>query len=247
MGIIGMSISPLKPFPISGTDLPATDRYAGDRALLRLLHLSSAGLPVGAYAFSHGLEYAIESGWLKHVDDIHNWLAMQLHHSLACVDLPILLRLMAALESADQAAINYWNDFALACRETRELQLTDTAPGEALQRLLPEFGIAALPFTAPVSFITGFAQAGNHWQLGNKTSALGYSWSWLENQVNAATKLLPLGQTQAQRLLSALQEEVPDAISYAFSLKDEQLGASLPALAIASMLHETQYTRLFRS
>jgi len=242
-----MNIIPLRPLTVSSTELPANEILTTDRALLRLLQLGSAGLPVGAYAFSHGLEYAIESAWLKNVDDIRGWLAMQLHHSLACVDLPILFRLTAALQSADQTAINYWNDYALACRETRELQLTDTAPGEALQRLLPVFGIAALPFTSPVSFITGFAQAANHWQLGNALSALAYSWSWLENQVNAATKLLPLGQTQAQRLLCTLQEEVPDAISYALSLKDEQLGASLPALAIASMLHETQYTRLFRS
>lgn len=218
-----------------------------DRALLRLLHLSSAGLPVGAFAFSHGLEYAIEAGWLKTEQDVRSWLALQLRHSLACIDLPVLFRMDRALRDGDLEALSYWNDFALACRETRELLLTDTGPGEALQRLLPEFEVPVSDMRGKVSFVTGFAQAARHWSLSGELSAIGYAWSWLENQVTAATKLLPLGQTQAQRLLDSLQEEVPVAIAHAQSLEDQELGSSLPGLTLASMLHETQYSRLFRS
>lgn len=218
-----------------------------DHALLRLLHLSSAGLPVGAYAFSHGLEYAIEAGWLKSDADIECWLSAQLRFSLAALDLPILLRLDRALAANDQAAVQYWNALLLASRETHELQLTDTATGLALQKLLPEFGVPVLAMHGPVSFVTAFAQAARHWQIDAPMAALGLCWSWIENQVNAATKLLPMGQTQAQRMMHSLQALVPAAIATAANVADDRIGASLPALSLASMHHETQYSRLFRS
>jgi len=69
----------------------------------------------------------------------------------------------------------------------------------------------------------------------------------LENQVAAATKLVPLGQTSAQRLLGEMQRDIPAAIDYSEALEDNAIGASLPALAMASAWHETQYSRLFRS
>lgn len=218
-----------------------------DHALLRLMHLSSAGLPVGAYAFSHGLEYAIEAGWLKTADEIEIWLRQQLRFSLSYLDLPILDRISQALLVQDHDAVRYWNELILASRETRELQLTDTATGLALQRLLPEFGVPVIDMCGSVSFVTAFAQAAHHWRIPLEMAALGLCWSWIENQVNAATKLLPLGQTQAQRMMHALQADVPGALAVSVDLTDENLGASLPALSLASMQHETQYSRLFRS
>lgn len=218
-----------------------------DRALLRLLHLSSAGLPVGAYAFSHGLEYAIEAGWLKTDTDIERWLSAQLRFSLAALDLPVLLRLDLALATNDQVAVRYWNALILASRETHELQLTDTATGLALQKLLPAFAVPVIAMRGPVSFVTAFAQAARHWEIEAPMAGLGLCWSWIENQVNAATKLLPMGQTQAQRMMHSLQAEVPSAIAAAAKVADDAIGISLPALSLASMHHETQYSRLFRS
>jgi urease accessory protein len=218
-----------------------------DHALLRLLHLSSAGLPVGAYAFSHGLEYAIEAGWLNTDSDIEEWLSAQLRFSLAALDLPILFRLDCALAADDHDAVRYWNALILASRETRELQLTDTATGLALQKLLPEFGMQIVAMQGPVSFVTAFAQAARYWHINAEMAGLGLCWSWIENQVNAATKLLPMGQTQAQRMMHSLQAQVPAAIALAANVADADIGVSLPALSIASMHHETQYSRLFRS
>ncbi|MBC54775.1 MAG: urease accessory protein UreF [Gammaproteobacteria bacterium] len=218
-----------------------------DHAVLRLLHLSSAGLPVGAYAFSHGLEYAIEAGWLKKDADIERWLSAQLRFSVATLDLPILLRLGQALAINDHTAVRYWNALILASRETHELQLTDTATGLALQKLLPEFGVPVITIQGPVSFVTAFAQAAQHWAIDAHMAGLGLCWSWIENQVNAATKLLPMGQTQAQRMMHSLQAQVPAAIAAAANVEDDSMGASLPALSLASMHHETQYSRLFRS
>lgn len=224
-----------------------------DRALFRLMQLSSASLPVGGYAFSQGLEQAIDCGWLRKQTEVHEWLEMQLLHAVAQVDLPALKLLMAAAEKGDWPELIRLNDLVLACRETKELRLTDTAMGEALVRLLNSLEIAQ-PFihgrgTTPdqVSFVSLFAIAAAHWEINYPSAALGFSWSWLENQVAAATKLVPLGQTQAQVLLGELQPVLSEALRIAEQVDEEQIGAGLPALAIASALHEQQYSRLFRS
>lgn len=219
---------------------------ATDMAQLRLLQLASPCLPVGAYAFSQGLEAAIELGWIANAADAQDWLALQLAHSLAYVDLPLLLRSYAAFSANDVVQAGYWNATLLACRETEELRLGDCATGAALARLLPELGID-LPQVHEPSFMTLFALAAACWKIPPQDAALGYAWTWLENQVVAVTKLLPLGQTQAQRLLSALQQRIPDALATATALDDADIGASLPGLAFAGIHHETQYTRLFRS
>ena len=218
-----------------------------DAAQLRLLQLGSACLPVGAYAFSQGLEAAIELDWLRTADDVQAWLCQQLHHGLAFVDLPLLARIDTSARAGDIAALDQWNASLLACRESCELRLGDTAAGAALARLLPELGVGVVPPLHPPTFLALFTLAAVHWQLPVRLTALGYAWSWLENQVVAATKLMPLGQTRAQQMISTVQQGIPQAVDFALALPDWQLGASLPGLALASIHHETQYTRLFRS
>lgn len=219
---------------------------ATDAARLRLMQLASPCLPVGAYAFSQGLEAAIELGWITNAADAREWLALQLTHGLASVDLPLLLRTYDAFAANDLAQAEYWNALLLACRETYELRLGDCATGTALARLLPELGVE-LPALDEPAFMTLFALAAVRWQIPAHDCALGYAWTWLENQVVAVTKLLPLGQTHAQQLLSALQTQIPDALAAAIAVDDEEIGSSLPGLALAGIHHETQYTRLFRS
>ncbi len=219
-----------------------------DTSLMRLMQLSSASLPVGAYAFSQGLESAVENGWVTNLDQTETWLNTQLAFSLQCVDLPIIFRVREALDKHDMESVNYWNAFLLACRETKELHLTDEATGAALTRLLKKLALDELvdELKAP-SFLTVFCAAAKHWNISDEACCLGYLWSWLENQVAAATKLVPLGQTDAQILLSRLQATLPEYIENAKHISDESIGSSLPALAIASAQHETQYSRLFRS
>lgn len=218
-------------------------------SLLRLLQLSSLSLPVGGFAYSQGLEHAVEAGWIHDKKSARDWLALQLTESLAHVDLAILLRLCDAQDNADANALDYWNQYLLACRETAELRLTDVQMGQALVRLLSQLQISTglQPRFEEYSFVTAFCIAACHWRIAPQAVAFGLAWSWLENQVAAATKLVPLGQTQAQELLGDLQAEIPATVTRAAVLEDDQLGSSLPALAIASSLHETQYSRLFRS
>lgn len=224
-----------------------TELSASPQALLRLLQLCSPALPVGAYAFSQGLEAAMDLKWLRDRHEIEQWLSLQLQHSVANVELPLLLRLYSSWQQADYAAVQHWNALLLACRESEELRLSDTAMGAALARLLPTLELP-LPCTVEApTFLTLLAFAAQRWQLTAELTALGFSWSWLENQVLAATKLLPLGQTQAQQLLSSLQQQLPPLIQHARQLEDDDIGSTLCGLAFASLHHETQYTRLFRS
>ncbi|MGH1440047.1 MAG: urease accessory protein UreF [Cellvibrionaceae bacterium] len=227
-------------------------------ALLRLMQLSSASLPVGGYSFSQGLEYAVELDWLTNKEQTADWLQLVMHESIARVDLPLLIRLIDAVQKKEASQFMYWNATVLACRETKELLLTETAMGAALVRLLRDMNIesGALYFGQPntvqqsnqkISFAAAFAVAAVNWNIGQEAILIGYLWSWIENQVAAATKLVPLGQTAAQKLLLELSEQSTSVIEKASAIKDNEIGASLPGLAMASAWHETQYSRLFRS
>ena len=219
-----------------------------DVALLRLLQLSSAALPVGGYSFSQGMETAVEEGWLTSRVGVEQWLVPQLQGSLARVDLPLLRRQLCAARTGDRAQLVYWNDYALACRESAELRQADIAMGAALLRLLSQLEVVLPePALENPAFVTAFAVAAAHWQLEARAACHGYVWAWLESQVAAAVKLVPLGQSAAQALLGDLLAQVPGCLDCSATLADEDIGASLPGLAMASAWHETQYSRLFRS
>lgn len=219
-------------------------------SLLHLLHLVSPALPVGAYAYSQGQEYAAECGYLKDLDSAKQWIEGVMSHSLSHLDLPLLLRLSKAWQAEGLTAVIHWNQWLLAARESAELELEDTQMGRALMRLLTSLEVpeaVAWPRQQPVCFVTAFALAGKHWQIEPEQLLTGFCWSWLENQVAAATKLVPLGQTDAQRLLLALMPVVAQSCEQAKHCCDDELGAGLPGLALLSAQHETQYSRLFRS
>lgn len=232
-------------------------------SLTRILQLSSVSLPVGGYAFSQGMEMAIERGWIRKQDDVEEWIRLQLKDSMAGIDLPILRESMRASEADQVERLVFLNDLALASRETKELRLTDTAMGEALLRLLrsldfeiPVFkgseSFKALKDSDPLntteySFVVLFGFACSRWDIPYEMAANGFLWSWLENQVAAATKLVPLGQTQAQLLLTKLQTAINETIALSEGVSEDNIGGGLPGMAIASALHERQYSRLFRS
>ena len=221
-----------------------------DRALLRVLQLASPALPIGGYAYSQGMEYVVEQGWVTDLDSAAGWLDGLATRSLGFLDIPVLMRQYVALDDGDLDAVSEWNDWLLANRETAELYLEDSQQGGALLRLLCSLEIPPAldwPRREPIALMTAFAMAGWHWQTGTRQLALGVLWSWLENQAGAATKLIPLGQTDAQRLLDRLLPRLPLIVDAATQLRDDELGAGLPGLAFASARHEHQYTRLFRS
>lgn len=221
--------------------------------LNRLLQLCSANLPVGGFSFSQGLEYAIEMDWISDLSSTESWIKLNLSQSLARTDLAILKRLYAALHDQDFASFQLYNQHLIACRESNELRLADLAMGKALVRLIKQLdNLDSDPYLPllnepDISFVSAFAISAYLYQLDLITAQSGFCWTYLDNQVAAATKLVPLGQTQSQNLLFALSEEVEQVVTFANQLQDDEIGASLPRLAMASAWHETQYTRLFRS
>ena len=117
-----------------------SDGIAG-QPLLRLLQLTSPSLPVGAFAYSQGLESAIEMGWVKDEPSLSQWLQDQLDYSIGRVDLPVFVRLYSALAAKDETAALAWSRRLVAMRETSELVADDCARGKALGRLLTNLGI----------------------------------------------------------------------------------------------------------
>ena len=216
--------------------------------LLHLMQLVSPALPVGAYAYSQGQEYAVDQGWVASLDEAEDWIAGVLRYSVGRLDLPVLWRLLAAAEQGDVESLLEWDDYLSASRESAELLLEDRQMGEALWRLLGELNIAGeWPEEQAPSFATGFALAAKAWGIDPDRAMQGFGWSWLENQVAAAIKLVPLGQTDGQRLQIRLMPVLEEVVTLAMALSDDEIGAGLPGLAVASARHETQYSRLFRS
>ncbi len=218
--------------------------------LLRLMHLASPALPIGAYAYSQGLESAVEHGWVTSEDAAQRWIVDLLEQVLARTDLPLLKRMHAAWQSRDGAAIQNWNALLLALRESHELHLEDTQLGAALARLLRDQGCAdATPWSErnDTAYATMFALAAVHWDLESADAMNAYAWAWCENQIAAAIKLVPLGQTAGQRIVQQVIAAVPRAIEAALALGDDDIGYFAPRLALGSARHEEQYSRLFRS
>ena len=198
----------------------------------RLLQLASPTLPVGAYSYSGGLEAAIEAGLVKDAASAKRWIGDVLEHSVLKMEAPLLLKMI-------EAPAPEWNERFLASRETAELRAETVQMGYSLNRLLPELGVEPCPYEAP-SFPAAYAQAARAWGIPARQALTAYLWAWLENQVMAAVKAVPLGQTCGQKILLALGGKL-------HAVDEEEPGNFAPGLAILSSLHETQYSRLFRS
>ncbi|MFV2055197.1 MAG: urease accessory protein UreF, partial [Thiohalomonadales bacterium] len=219
---------------------------------LRLWQLISATLPVGAYAYSQGLEFAVEEKWVHDFVSCRRWIGGQLENNLCGLDVPILRRIYLALEDNAIDNVVHWNRYLLSSRETQELYDEDCQLGIALVRLLSDLQVPKIQkLTAQchdeISFVTTFSLAAHYWKIPAITTARGYLWSWCENQVAAAVKLIPLGQTDGQRLLADLALLIPRALEHSWQINDDDIGNTSQGIAIASAFHESQYTRLFRS
>ena len=221
-----------------------------DPGLIRLLQLTSPSLPIGGFTYSQGIEWAVEAGWIRTAAELEAWVADQLTQVLARVDLPILARLYDAARETDATRLETWIDRLIAARETAELRLEEANRGRALADLLVAWGMTgATDWRARLSRsqAAGLAFAAVAWTIPREPLVQGYAWSWAESLVLAGIKCVPLGQTAGQQLLARVAGRIPATVEYALRLDDAAIGASGPALAIASSRHETQYTRLFRS
>jgi urease accessory protein len=222
-------------------------------ALARLLQLASPSLPVGAYSYSQGLEAAVDAGVVRDAAGAGRWIGEVLAYSVARLEAPVWWRLRGAWSDADSGRVADWNELFRTTRESAELRAETLQMGYSLQRLLREIGefedapLARLRGIGDITFPAAFAFAVVQWQIPARSALIAYLWAWLENQVMAALKSVPLGQTDGQRLLLALAALLPGIADEAGARADADLCNYAPGLAILCSRHETQYSRLFRS
>jgi urease accessory protein len=215
-------------------------------SLVRLLQLASPALPVGAYSYSGGLESAVDAGIVRDAASAERWIGDVLEFSVARMESPVLLLFLSGFSGKDIPSVVKTNEMFLASRETAELRAETVQMGYSMSRLLKDLGLGEVPLAEP-SFPAAFAHAAAHWKIAPEEALQAYLWAWVENQVMAAVKAVPLGQTDGQRILLGLGERIVALTKKILSTKDDEIGNFAPGLALLSARHETQYSRLFRS
>ena len=216
---------------------------------LRLLQLVSPSLPVGAYSYSQGLESAVDAGIVRDAASAQRWIGDVLAISMQGMEAPVLLRLVDAWTRGDMESARRWNAELVASRETSELRAETLQMAYSLRNLLRDLGedTSRLEAIEDLAYPAAFAFAVAIWNIDAREALAAYLFAWLENQMLAALKSVPLGQTDGQRILLALASRIPAVVESAAAAGDEDLANLAPGLALLSARHETQYSRIFRS
>lgn len=220
--------------------------------LYRLLAWFSPSYPIGAFSYSHGIEFAVESGRVTNVATLTAWIGHILRHGAGWVDAVLLKEAHAA--AGDAARLDELADLAAAWRGTAETALESNQQGGSfLLATCAAWGHADLDAFAarragrpvPLSIAIGVAAAAHRLDLAAVVAA--YLHAFAANLVSAAVRLIPLGQTDGQRALATLMPVVDSVVPCALECPLDECGSAAPMVDLCSMQHETQYTRLFRS
>jgi urease accessory protein len=222
-----------------------------DSHLLSILQLASPALPVGAYSYSEGLEMLVENGTIANSTHLKDWLKAELLYGAIRLEASVMVRSQQAAKISHVESLCRWNLWLSAARETEELRASSWQMGRSLIQLLGKLEPQIVPIVNavgnPCNYAIAFGIAVAHWQISIKAALLGYLHSWASNLITAGVKLIPLGQTAGQQLLLDLHPLFSTAALEILALEDDQLACCSWGLSLASMQHETQYTRLFRS
>lgn len=218
-----------------------------------LLRLASPQLPIGGYSYSQGLEMAVEQAIVTDPASAGRWIGDQLLLNLARFEAPLLLAHCTAAAEDDWATLLQLSEEHRASRETRELHLESRQMGYSLKQLL--LGLAELDEPARLfleqtdepHLALCWSLAARAWHINPQDALAAWLWSWLENQLAVLMKTLPLGQQAAQRLTSELVPLLQRAQQQATAQDACDIGSAPFGLILASMAHERQYSRLFRS
>ena len=228
--------------------------YSGESAsaFLLLLQLASPALPVGGFSYSEGLESAVELGWVKDESSAKLWLIDQLHLIQVRSEMPLMHEAILAWREFDQHRLNVLTAWTLQTRETYEVKLQTQQMGRSLLIWLRNQNAVDakriefchdLPPTWPIVFALCVSRE----DMSLIDGLMTYAFSWAENMVQAAMKSVPLGQKSGQSILTAITQEIPSAVQRVLATPSHARQSFAPHLAILSSLHETQYSRLFRS
>jgi urease accessory protein len=223
--------------------------------LCRALHLASPALPIGSFSYSQGLETAVELGLVTNETDALRWIANGLTEIVGRCDAPLVAFVYRACRSdlsADSVSeIADWNSWFLATRESLELRRETEQMGWSLLRLANSLNwidsMNQISQLDPIAFPTAFAASAAALALSEPTTLTAFCFSWLESQVAAAMKVVPLGQVAGHTILAQCQTKVSATVTSAANLKPDDVSSWAPMLGVLSGRHESQYSRLFRS
>jgi len=227
-------------------------------SFLSLLQLVSPALPVGAYSYSEGLEALVEGRKIVNAVTLQEWVQQELRYGAIRLEAAVMQRGYRAIATGQVDDLLQWNYWLSAARDAEELRLQSWQMGRSLLRLLRELtptGHSSLVWqrlqteecNGECNFAIAFGVAAVDWQIDLTTATLGYLHSWAANLVGAGVRLIPLGQTAGQQVLLALQPTLIATVDALTTMGDEALDSWGWGLALASMAHEVQYSRLFRS
>jgi len=213
----------------------------------------SPAYPIGAFSYSSGIEWAVEAGDVTSADTLLDWLEVMLRNGAGFCDGVFFAHAWRATTADDEAALTAIAELAAALTPSRERFLETTAQGRAfLEATLAAWPCKAIdrlaaledkPLAYPIA--AGVAAAGHAVSLAPALAA--YLQAIAANWVSAGVRLIPLGQSDGQRLIAALAPSVATTTARAIDAALDDLGSAAFRADLASMRHEAQYTRLFRS
>ncbi len=220
--------------------------------LSRLMTWLSPAYPVGAYSYSHGLEWAVEAARVRDAAGLASWIEDLLVHGAGRSDLIFLAATWRAMAAGDTRALTEVAELAAAFAPSAERRLETLAQGSAFLAATlaawPRPEIEALTQTGreiayPVA--VGACAAAHGLPLAETAQA--FAQAFAANIVSAGVRLVPLGQSDGLRVLARLEPLIPQVVAAALGASLDDIGGAAVSADIASMRHETQYTRLFRS
>jgi urease accessory protein len=220
--------------------------------LLRLLTWASPAFPTGAFSYSHGLEFAVEEGLVTNAAQLQDWVGWIVRHGALYADAVLLAHAHRAAEAGDNARLDEVAEIAAAMRGTAETALEslqqgasffDTAQAVWASKRMASF--AKRTGTRPALPVAVALACADTIPLPEALAA--YLHAGAANLVSAGVRLIPLGQTDGQRSIAALEGAVTETVARAMATALDDLATAAPMVDWTSMRHETQYTRLFRS
>jgi urease accessory protein len=222
-------------------------------ALYRLMTWLSPAFPIGGFSYSSGIEWAVEAGDVTDAASLGDWLDAMLAEGSGFCDAVFLSQVHRAAEAGEEAALRGIAELAAAFVPSRERQLETAAQGRAFidiaraawncDGLDEMIANCVAPIVYPVA--VGLVSAAHGVPLVPTLHA--FLHALVSNWISAGGRLIPLGQTDSQRVLAALEPVVAATASRALSATLDDLGGATFRADLASLRHETQYTRLFRS
>jgi urease accessory protein len=231
----------------------ASEASPASAALYRLMAWLSPAYPTGAFAYSSGIEWAVEAGDIRDADTLNDWLAVMIENGSGSCDAVFFAQAHRATVSNDDPALRAVAELAAAFAPSKERFLETTAQGQAFlsttQAAWPCTAIERLtavwqgPLAYPVA--VGVTAAGHG--IAIEPALRCFLQAVAANLVSSGVRLIPLGQTDGQRLLAALEPVIARTAERALATSLDDIGTASFRADIAGMRHETQYSRLFRS